>query len=128
MNLENEYLRRVKEIDEKLNEPKISKEINDFLKKLNKTYKADFQLVFEVFPESDDYEARLAANKIEAPRDYPTMTLGEFIKHINTEDHDMKVYLDPLYLTDGVNAIQNILTTTTGEETMIIAPISHKQN
>lgn len=127
MNLEDEYLRRVKEINEKLNEPKINKEISNLLIKLSKKYNADFQLVFEVFPESDEYEERLAANKIDAPRDYPTLTLGEFIKHIDTEDHDMKVYFDPLYFSEGVNCIQNILTTTIGDDAMIIIPVSHKK-
>ena len=125
MNLEDEYMRRIKEIDRKLNEPKKSKEIDDFLLKLSKEMKCDFKLVYEVFPESDDYEARLEAGLLDVPRDYPTLTLGEFLKHLNTEDHDIKVYLDPLYLKEGVNAINNVLTTTAGEDAMIIAPVSH---
>jgi hypothetical protein len=127
MNLEDEYLRRVKEIDDELSRPEISEEINMFLLKLNKKYKADFMLSFEVFPESDDYVERINANDIKAPRDYPTMTLGEFIKHVDTEDHEIKIYIDPLYMEHGVNAINNILTTTAGEDAMIIAPVSHKK-
>lgn len=125
MNLEEEYLRRVKEINEKLKEPKISEEIDMFLIKLNKKFKCDFRLMYEVFPESDDYEQRLEAGQLELPRDYPTMTLGAFLNHINTEDHDINIYLDPLYMREGVNAINNVLTTTIGDDAMIIAPVSH---
>ena len=128
MNLEEEYLRRVKEIDDQLNESKISEEINMFLNKLKKRFNADFILSYEVFPENDEYQNRINAGDIEAPRDYPTMTLGEFLNHINTEDHDIKLYIDPLYMESGVNAINNLLTTTTGDDTMIIAPVSHKKN
>lgn len=125
MNFEDEYLRRIKEISEYLQEPKIAKEIDGFISKLNKKFKCDFRLGYQVFPECDDYNERLEAGELETPRDYPTMTLGELIKYLNTEDHDMKIYIDPLYLNEGVNAINNVLTTTTGDDVMIIAPVSH---
>ena len=128
MNLEEEYLRRVKEVDERLKEPKLSKAVNEFLYSLSQELNADFTLMYEVFPESDHLQERLEAGDLEAPRDYPTMTLGAFLKHLDTEDHNIKVYIDPLYMSEGVNPIHNLLTTTAGEDAMIIAPVSHNKN
>lgn len=127
-NLEEEYLRRLKEIDRKLHEPKKSKEIDEFLLKLAEEFNCTFKLVYDVFPETDRYEDNIDNGRVICPRDYPTMTLGEFLKHIDTENHDMKIYIDPIYMREGVNAINNLLTTTTGDDAMIIAPVSHNKN
>jgi hypothetical protein len=126
MNLENEYIRKMKEIDRKLKEPKKSKEIDEFLLKLSNEFGCDFRLMYDFYPESDHYEEKLNDETYVPPRDVPTMTLGEFVNYINKEDSEFKVYIDPLYMEKGLNEINNVLTTVIENDKVIIVPISHK--
>lgn len=127
MNLEEEYFRRMKEIDGKLREPKKSKEIDEFLLKLSKEFGCDFRLMYDFYPESEHYEERMKEESFIPPRDAPTMTLGEFIKHIDSEDNDFKVFIDPLYMHEGLNEINNVLMTVVENDNVIIVPISHNK-
>lgn len=127
MNFENEYIRKMKEIDRKLKEPKKSKEIDKFLLNLSKEFGCDFRLMYDFYPESDHYEEKLTDETYVPPRDVPTMTLGEFVNYINKEDSEFRVYIDPLYMKQGLNEINNVLTTVVENDKLIIVPISHKK-
>jgi hypothetical protein len=129
MNLDDEYKRKMTDVDKKLREPKISKEIDAFLLKLSKEFKCDFRLMYDYYPESVDYDERMSEGLVFVPpvREAPTMKLGEFIKHIDTEDRDFKVFIDPLYMHEGLNEINNVLTTVIENDNVIIVPISHNK-
>lgn len=126
-NHEEEYSRRMQQIDEGLREPKISKKIDALLSELSQKFGCDFKLMYDFFPEAEEYGEFIDSKKIEIPRDVPTMTLGEFISHISNEDNEFKVYIDPLYMRKGVNEINDVLTTTV-DDAVIVVPISHNKN
>lgn len=124
-NHEEEYSRRIKEIHNGLQEPKIRKKIDKLLTELNLLFNCDFTLMYDFFPEAEEYKEFINENKVSLPpRDVPTMTLGEFVSHISKEDDQFKIYIDPIYLRKGLNEINDVLTTTVDNK-IIVVPVSH---
>jgi hypothetical protein len=127
MNFEKEYQRRVEEINEGLAQQEMKKRIDSFLSDLVKEFKCDFRLSYEVFPEADDYGSKIDDEEILIPRDLPTMTLKDFIDHINKEDLQLPIYIDPIYMKEGVNEVNDVLTTVVADGKMVIIPVSHNK-
>lgn len=126
-NSEEEYKKRMAEVNKKLKDPKIKKRVDKFIDIMTKDLNCDVEIIFNVYPEVDDYEDHMETEDFQLPSpEIPTMKLGDLIDHINDEDYNFNVYIDPLYLRKGLNELNDILTTTV-DRNMIIVPISNKK-
>jgi hypothetical protein len=126
-NSEERYKKRVGEVNKKLENPKLKKKIENFLLKLTAELDCEVEILFNVYPEIDEYGDYMETEEFEMPKDIPTMSLRDFVGHINKEDMKYNVYIDPIYLKKGLNEINDVLTTTV-DNNMIIVPVSHKNN
>jgi len=126
-NHEEQYSRKIQEIENGLQRPEIKKKIDKLINELNELFGCDFTLMYDFFPEAEEYGNLIDQNKINVPkRDVDTMTLGELISHISKEDKNYRVFIDPIYLKKGVNEINDVLTTTINND-VIVVPISHNK-
>lgn len=126
-NRDEKYIKRVAEVNAKLNDPKIKKKIDTFINSMVKMLDCDVEVLFDVYPEVEEYDEYMESEDFKIPSEMTTMNLGEFINHIKSEDFNYNVYIDPVYLKKGLNEINDVLTTTV-DNNMIIVPISHKNN
>lgn len=123
---EDDYKKRYDEVNSRLSDPKISKKIDDYLKKIATLADCDVELNFQILPHMDDYSEKQESEDYTIP-EYPTMKLSEFINHMNKEkDGEFDVYVDPIYLKSGVNEIIDVLLTTLDRK-IIIVPISNNK-
>jgi len=126
-NEEEFYRKRYEEVSKKLADPVISNKIDNYITKISKLVNCDVELNFTFLPHMEDYAEKQESGEYVVP-DAPTMKLQEVKNHLNKEDDgNLNVYIDPIYLTDGVNEICDILITT-DENRMIIVPISNHKN
>jgi len=125
-NFNEEYERRMGEVREKLRNPVTHSRILEFLSSLEEELGCELHLLYQIYPESEDYADHMQGENFTMPRNSPAMNLGDFVAHIAQEDKKFKVYLDPIYLKEGVNEVNDVLTTTV-EDSVIIIPVSHKQ-
>lgn len=126
-NQEERYRKRVEELNKKLQDVKIKKKIDNFLLKMTQELNCDVEILFNVYPEVDEYGDYMDSEEFEIPTEIPTMKLKDFVNHINKEDMNYNVFIDPIYLKKGLNEINDVLTTTL-DNNMIIVPISDKSN
>jgi hypothetical protein len=119
------YERKYREMEVKLSDDKILAKIDGHLKKISKLVDCGVEINFIIMPHVENYEEIQERDDYEIP-EFPTMKLKHFIEHLKKEDGEMDVYVDPIYLKKGVNAIVDVLITTT-EEKMIIVPIAIKK-
>ncbi len=124
---EDDIKKKFEEVNKKLNNPKISKKVDDYLKKISALVDCNVELNFSISPHGEDY------SEIQDSEDYiipeeTTMTLIEFIDHIvgKETDNDLKIYIDPIYLKKGVNEIVDLLITTL-DDRIILVPISNNK-
>jgi len=125
-NFNEEYERRMAEVREKMHDPERHARILEFLANMEKEVGCEFHLLYQIYPETEDYAEHMQGDKFTLPRNSPAMRLEDFVKHIAQEDKNYKVYLDPIYLGEGVNEVNDVLTTTV-EDAVIIIPVSHKK-
>ena len=118
------YERKYNEMEKKLSDPKVSDKIDGYLRKISKLVDCAVEINFIIIPHVEKYEEIQGSDDYEIP-EFPTMKLRDFIKHLQKEDGDMDVYVDPIYLKKGVNQIIDILITT-DENKMIVVPIANK--
>lgn len=111
-NSEERYKKRIGEVNKKLDNPKIKKKIENFLTKLTAELDCEVEILFNVYPEIDEYADYMETEEFNLPKDIPTMNLRDFVDHINKEDMNYNVYVDPIYLKKGLNEINDLLTTT----------------
>ena len=52
--------------------------------------------------------------------EYDGMTLKEFINYLSTEEENLMVSIDPIYLKEGINEINNVILTTLGDKVVIV--------
>lgn len=126
---EEEYKEKFEKINRKLNDPKISKKIDDYLKKISDLVDCAVELNFNVTPELDEYTEMQESDDYSMPDDdVKTMTLGFFMNSLKKEKNEnFKLYLDPIYLNNGVNEIIDLLITTIDDK-LILVPISNKKS
>lgn len=126
MDEEAEYKKRYEALHRKLSDPRISNKVDDFLQKISKLVDCDVELNFMVTPHLDNYQDIQESDDYTIP-EHTTMKLGDFIGHLNKEkDVNFDVYVDPIYLKNGVNEIVDMLITTLDKK-MIIVPISNNK-
>jgi hypothetical protein len=123
---EEKYIQRMKEIQAKLKEPNITKKVDMMLRELAKELKCEVEFYFNAYPEVEDYEEHMESEDFIEPRNVVTMTLKDFVEHINKEKGEFKVLIDPMYLKPGLNEINDVLTTTVNDN-VIIVPIRIKK-
>jgi hypothetical protein len=123
---EEDYKKRFEEVSKKLNDPKISKKVDDYLKKIALLVDCDVELNFNVLPFVDDYSQIQESGEFKIP-EHPTMKLHQLVDHLTKEhDQSLDVYIDPIYLRSNVNEIVDVLITTIDQK-IIIVPISNKK-
>ena len=123
---EEKYIERIKEIEIKLNEPKMKSKVDKILKELSTELDCVVKFNFNVHPEIEEYEEHVNGEAFIIPRNVTPMRLGDFIDHLAQEDRDFKMYIDPLYMKEGVNEINDVLTTTVNDA-IIVVPITTKK-
>ena len=113
----NEHLAKIKH---KLKNKKIKEKLELHLKELQSIFECPISvsLIFggndeynEYFDERDEY---LSPKK---------MSLSELVTFLNTEDQSLNVYIDPIYLKNGINEISNVLLTTLDDRIIIVPQI-----
>lgn len=123
---EEDYKRRFEELNKKLNDEKVSEAIDECLRKISEMTNCDVELKFNVLPFKEDYSERQESEDYKMP-DYPTMQLSQLVTHLNDKhNQEFDVYIDPIYLKEGVNEIVDVLMTTIDRK-VIIVPISNKK-
>ena len=124
---EEHYKDRMVEIQRRINEPKNKKKIDTFLEKMSVELGCEVELSFNAYPEVDDYDEYMGTEDFIIPRETITMKLGEFIDHITKESREYKMYIDPIYMKQGVNEINDVLITTV-KDSVIVVPITTTKN
>lgn len=122
---EDDYKKRFEEVNKKLSDPEISKKIDKYLQKIAKLTECDVELNFTVIPHLDDYIEVQESDEYQIP-EFPSMKLNKFLEHMNKENSDFDVYVDPIYLKSGVNEIIDVLITTVDKK-IILVPISNNK-
>lgn len=118
------YARKMKELNEKLDDPKIQKQIDSWIDKMSAKLGCSVEVMFNVHPEIDEYEEFMESGEFEIPRNVVTMKLKDVIEILSFEDGEFKVFMDPIFLKKGLNEINNMLTTTVNDN-LIVIPVSH---
>lgn len=125
-NSEDKYKERMIEVNRRLDEPKLKKKVDDFLRDMTKELNCEVEINFNVYPEAEEYEEYMDSDEFRIPTyTLPPMKLGDFVNHLTKEDFDYEVFIDPIYLKQGLNEVNDVLTTTVDRK-IIIVPISHK--
>lgn len=123
---EDEYRRKFEEVNKKISDPKISKKIDNFLKKIAELVDCNVELNFSITPHIEEYAEMQASDDFIIP-DAPTMKLQDLIEHLRKEEgNNFDVYIDPIYLNDGVNEIIDVLISNVDNK-LIVVPISNKK-
>lgn len=122
---DDDYKKRFEEVNKRLADPEISAKIDKYLQKIAKLADCDVELNFTVIPHLDDYMEFQESDEFSIP-EFPTMKLSDFLDHMNKENSDYDVFIDPLYLKKGVNEIIDMLVTTVDKK-IIIVPISNNK-
>lgn len=125
-NSEENYIERMKEVNRRLNEEKLKKKVDKFLREMTDELNCEVEINFNVYPEVEEYEKHMESEDFVIPKyEIAPMRLGDFAAHLTKEDLDFEVFIDPIYLKKGLNEINDVLTTTIDNK-IIIVPVSHK--
>lgn len=118
---ENDMSEDAQELFDKLNDPIIKEKLDNLLAKIQDILEVDIQIFAQISddPNDDVHINEIISNYSEKGTNNG-LTLGQFIKHISTEDNAYKVSIDPKYLDDGLNNIKNVLITTLDDNVIII--------
>lgn len=111
----------LEKIEKKLNDnPELRTEIRAMHDKLEEIFETPIEITLVDNTLINDYENRYSMF-VDTSIDDDTFTVREFIEYISEElDSNMKVAIDPCYLHEGINEINNLLLTTYDDNVIIV--------
>ena len=118
--------KKLKEIEEKLNtNPDLRVEIKELVNRIEEIFDTAIEINIVSNQSVDEYLG-LFNEYNENELEYNAMTLGDFIDYIAEEDRTLNLAIDPLYLKEGLNEINNVILTTYGDK-VILVPMINKE-
>jgi hypothetical protein len=108
-----------KMIKHKLKNKKIKDELEKYILKIQSIFECDINISL-VF---NDNEYVSGISDRETFNTEKKMPLADLINTLNSEDKSLYVNIDPIYLKDGINEINNILLTSIDDKLIIIPKI-----
>lgn len=110
----------LKEIQEKLEaHPELREEIKELVNRIEEIFETNVEINIVANEDVDGY-LEVFNEYSKENLEYDAMTLNQLIDYLNTEEGDLKVSIDPLYLKEGINEINNVILTTLGDKVVIV--------
>lgn len=113
-----------------VNNPDLNDEIEASVSRLSEIFETDVNINLEYYPNEQNYKEifkKYSVDDIEKPIIQPDlespMTLAELIIMLNDEEQDLFLCIDPLYIKDGINNINDMLITTINDKIILIPTV-----
>ena len=120
--------KKLKEIERKLTEnPELKDELKELVNRIEDIFDTAIEINIVSNQSVDEYLG-LFNEYDEKDLEYNAMNLGEFIDYLKEEERHLDVSIDPLYLKDGINEINNVILTTIDKKVIIVPMINKKEN
>ena len=124
----NKFLDRIKNKLE--NNPDLREEIEQNVSRLSEIFETDVNINLEYYPNVENYKEifkKYNVENIEKPIIQPDlespMTLTNFKTMLDDEEEDLFLCIDPLYIKDGINDINDMLITTVKDRIILIPTV-----
>ena len=119
--------KKLKEIEEKLiKNPDLRVEIKELVNRIEEIFDTAVEINIVSNQSVDEYLGLF--NEYDTNElDYHAMSLGDFIDYISKEDKTLNLSIDPLYLKDGINEINNVILTTIDDKVVIVPMINKEE-
>jgi len=114
---EDERNKHFQMIKHKLKSKPIKDKLEKHISAIQKIFECPISISL-VFDNDDKYTSEVTDREVFGKK---RMELSHFIDFLNSEDKSLYVNIDPIYLKDGINEIENILLTSI-EDKLIIVP------
>ena len=128
----NKFLDRIKNKLE--NNPDLREEIEQNVSRLSEIFETDVNINLEYYPNVENYKEifkKYNVENIEKPIIQPDlespMTLTNFKTMLDDEEEDLYLCIDPLYIKDGINDINDMLITTVKDRIILIPTVKRKK-
>jgi len=118
-------------INDKLdNNPELREEIEQNVSRLSEIFETNVNIDLEYYPnaenymdifgeyDDEDFNGVIIQPDLESP-----MTLNNLKTMLNDEEGDLYLSIDPLYIKDGINDINDMLITTVKDRIILIPTI-----
>lgn len=128
----NKFINRIK--DKLENNPDLREEIEKNVSRLSEIFETDVNINLEYYPNVENYKEmfkKYNVEDIEKPIIQPDlespMTLNNLKTMLDDEEEDLYLCIDPLYIKDGINDINDMLITTVNDRIILIPTVKRKK-
>lgn len=108
--------------------PELKDEVEVLVTRLGDIFEAEIDLNIKFDPNVEDYKKEFIKYEDEEfiPANKGTMRVDDLSKLLEDEESDLYLSIDPIYLKNGINDINDMLVTTY-ENKIILVPITEKE-
>ena len=132
---EEEFNKFIDRIKDKLEDnPDLNDEIEDNIARLSEIFETDVNINLEFYPNVENYKETfkkynvddMKKSMLEPDLESP-MTLTDLKAILDDEEEDLTLCIDPLYIKDGLNDINDMLVTTLKDRIILIPTVKKKK-
>ena len=127
----NKFIDRIK--DKLDNNPELREEIESNVSRLYEIFETDVNINLEYYPNVENYKEifkKYDVNDIEKPIIQPDLESPMMLSDLKTmldDEDDLYLCIDPLYIKDGINDINDMLITTVKDRIILVPTVKKKK-
>ena len=127
----NKFIDRIK--DKLDNNPELREEIESNVSRLSEIFETDVNINLEYYPNVENYKEifkKYDVNDIEKPIIQPDLESPMMLSDLKTmldDEDDLYLCIDPLYIKDGINDINDMLITTVNDRIILVPTVKKKK-
>ena len=127
----NKFIDRIK--DKLDNNPELREEIESNVSRLSEIFETDVNINLEYYPNVENYKEifkKYDVNDIEKPIIQPDLESPMMLSDLKTmldDEDDLYLCIDPLYIKDGINDINDMLITTVKDRIILVPTVKKKK-
>ena len=129
------YNRFIEKIKNKLDDnPKLKREIEKNVSRLSEIFETEVNLNLSFYPNVENYkdifkkyDKKHLENEMILPDLESPMTVNDLKIMLDDEEQYLYLCIDPLYIKDGINEINDMLITTVNDRLILIPTVKNKK-
>lgn len=128
----NKFLDRIR--DKLVDNPELNDEIEDNIARLSEIFETDVNINLEYYPNVENYRETFKKYNVDdidkssiQPDLESVMTLTDLKVMLDEEEEELKLCIDPIYIKDGINDINDMLVTTLNDRIILIPTVKSKK-
>ena len=130
MNDKEYFEKQIKKIQSKLeNNSNLKEELDNHIKRIEEIFETNIEVNILIYKDIEEYKSVFNSYEIEdnyEPNE-KTMSLKDLIDCLKKEENNLKVAIDPIYLNEGVNEINDLLLVGLDKEIIIVPKIKKNE-